>query len=67
MSTRLPGKTKPPSPSVEPQGSCDWGGCDSEATTWRYDETSGWLPVCGKCLNTHWDTTQSDGRPRRTQ
>lgn len=52
-------------PQDEPYGTCDWGGCDEVATTWRHDDEHGWLPVCPKCLRTTWDTTGPGGLPRR--
>lgn len=29
-----------------PWSTCDWGDCDERAITWRFDWTSGELPVC---------------------
>lgn len=54
-------------PVEEPYGTCDWGGCNAEATAWRHDGEHGWLPVCQKCLKTTWDTTGPGGLPRRKQ
>ena len=56
--------TRPTEDAAE-QGTCDWGGCNELAVTWRYDQEHGWLPVCPKCSRTTWDT--SSGRPMRRQ
>lgn len=31
---------------VEPDGSCDWGDCTSDAFGLRWSAEHGWLPVC---------------------
>lgn len=54
-----------PTDDAADHGTCDWGGCNDPAETWRYSEECGWLPVCGKCSRTNWDTTGPSGLPRR--
>lgn len=43
-------------PTEPPTGTCDWGGCFNEATTWRWDPEDRqnprggrWLGVCRDC------------------
>ena len=36
-----------PPPSDDEASSCDWGGCNDDATTWRWSpRNSMWLSVC---------------------
>lgn len=65
MSAPDAGRPTMPTDDAADHGTCDWGGCDARAETWRYDTEHSWLPVCGKCSRTTWDTTGPDGLPRR--
>lgn len=48
LKDRLAGRDVP-KPNQPPQGTCDWGGCDLRASSWR-EWRDGvrrvWLPVC---------------------
>lgn len=55
-----------PRPQSAPLGTCDWGGCDHQAVTWRpwHDGTRGvWLPVCADHGHVDGQWREYDGDP----